>query len=922
MATIRSYALLGKWTLGHPFTVLSLLVVLGTLAAHYTAGHLRIDTDTGKLIAPDAPFQQYRRLYEQAFSQDLSTLLLVVESGTPELTKSASRRLLGLLNSDTAHFKAAYIPNDNEFFRRNGLLYLNTDELQTLSHDLSVAQPFIGRIAQEPSLSGFFSIFEDALKATDKGARDKGTGDKEQADNAPVIPIDLASLADKISLVLRKTIHGENALLSWESLIAEKKRQSTKEFIIASPKLDHSQIRPAEGAIEAVRKAAAEIQDPDLPAVKVWVTGEVGLEDDELAGISTGTFTASVFSVIVVLGILLVAYRSILLTVATLLTLTLGMLFSGAFAAFAVTELNLISLAFAVSNIGLGVEYAIHFCLRYKDNLAGNLDKGLADKERGDKGPGKKELTNKELALGDTLTTVGPSLLLAAGTTSIGLYAFMPTDYKGVAELGLLAGTSLFICLLITLLSLPALLKILPAPGKIGLGKGKHPLSKLSSKLAVLPIRYAKPVFIATIIMTVVSILLAFQIKTDFNPIELRDPNTESVIAFKRLMENEETTPFTLNVLARDESSTKILQQKLSALHSVSQTVSLFDLQPADQDEKLALVEELALMLGPQVQHFPQLKTDPNPVPVISHLIKTIDSLLPHQNNARDRAALSSLKKDLQEILTGLDERPEPGRKAFVEKIQNALLGTLPPLMKELSTSLEAAEITLADLPPEIRDRWLSKEGWYRIQIYPKKDLNDLDNLKEFIIEVQSVAPETTGLPIIYWESMKEVVAAFQQAIVIAVVAIAVVLLVIRRNILDTALVMSTLILAGLFTMACTVLTGTPINFANIIALPLLLGLGVDNGIHMLVKLRESLSGSDDHDIYESSTARAIFFGALTTSSSFGGLAFSPHAGISSMGLVITIGIFWIMVCTFIILPALSKLVLSRTESSRSPSGG
>ena len=178
---------------------------------------------------------------------------------------------------------------------------------------------------------------------------------------------------------------------------------------------------------------------------------------------------------------------------------------------------------------------------------------------------------------------------------------------------------------------------------------------------------------------------------------------------------------------------------------------------------------------------------------------------------------------------------------------------------------------------------------------------------------MQSVAPETTGLPIIYWESMNEVIEAFQQAIVIALIAIALVLLVIRRSIQDTALVMATLILAGLFTMACATLTNTPINFANIIALPLLLGLGVDNGIHMLVKLRESLSGAGDHDIYESSTARAIFFGALTTSSSFGGLAFSAHAGISSMGLIITIGIFWIMICTFVILPALSRLVLNHS---------
>jgi len=219
-----------------------------------------------------------------------------------------------------------------------------------------------------------------------------------------------------------------------------------------------------------------------------------------------------------------------------------------------------------------------------------------------------------------------------------------------------------------------------------------------------------------------------------------------------------------------------------------------------------------------------------------------------------------------------------------------------------------AKEIALSDLPSDIKDRWLSKEGWYRIQIFPKKDLNDLTNLQEFINEVQSVAPETTDLPIIYWESMKEVVAAFQKAITIALITIALLLYAIRRNLTDTFLVMTPLILAGLFTMASTVLTHTPINYANIIALPLLLGLGVDNGIHMVEKLHHSLS--EEQNIYQSSTARAMFYGALTTASSFAGLAFSPHEGIASMGLVITMGIFWIMVCTFVVLPAISKLVL------------
>jgi hopanoid biosynthesis associated RND transporter like protein HpnN len=862
----------GNRILGNPVSVLAIMILLGVSAVRYTAGHLSIDTDTAQLIAPDAPFQQFSRRYEKAFSQDLHTLLLVVESDTPELTKTASKRLLRLLSADTEHIHLAYIPNDNAFFRQNGLLYLDVAELQTLSNNLSLAQPFIGRIAQQPNLSGFFSIFEDALSSADK---------------AQVVP-DLTALIDKVSQALHKTLNDGNALLSWESMIAENKPHAGDGFIIVSPKFDYSQIRPAKTSIESVRKAVADIQDPSLPAVKVWLTGEVGLEDDELAGVSTGTFDACIFSVVVVVFILLVAYRSVLLTLATLLTLALGMVFCGAFAAFAVTKLNLISLAFAVSNIGLGVEYAIHFCLRYRDNLRTHI--------------------NKTLALRGTLTGTAPALMLSAGTTSIGLYAFIPTDYKGVSELGLLAGTSLFICLLITFITLPALLRITPAPSRPPDTQKPRSDSKWPERLAVLPLHYAKQIAFVTLVLAAVSIVLTFKVKTDFNPINLRDPNTESVIAFKNLMKDKETTPLTLTVLAKNEADARNLRHMLSTLASVDKTVSLFDFQPAEQDEKLALIEEISMMLGAQAQRFPGLISDPDPVPNIERLIKSIESILPQKTDPRERTALTAFKKELQDILIELDNRQQAGQQQLIEKIQTTLLGTLPVVMNELLAGLNAGNITLADLPSDIKSKWLSQDGSYRIQIYPKKDLNDLSNLNQFISEVQSVAPETTDLPIMYWESMKAVISAFQEAIVIALITIALLLFAIRRNIVDTLLVMTPLILAGLFTMASTVITQTPINFANIIALPLLLGLGVDNGIHMVEKLHHSLS--EAQNIYQSSTARAIFYGALTTTSSFAGLAFSPHEGIASMGLIITMGIFWIMVCTFIILPAFSKLVL------------
>ena len=284
----RFLSLWVNWTLSNPFLVLIIIGLLTFSAWQYTVNNLSINTDTTDMIAPDAPFQRNLRNFEKAFSQDVHKILLVIESDTPELTKSATLRLARLLRADKANFEEVYIPNKNDFFDQNGLLYLDSNDLQTLSNNLSQAQPFIGRISQEPNLTGFFSIFEDALSSSNKNQE---------------LPIDLPSLIDKVSLALHKSMNGENNLLSWETLIAEKKlsgQSSDKGFINVSPRFDFTQIRPAENPIKAIRKAIAEIQEPGLPSVKVWITGEVGLEDDELEGMSSGTFNASIFSIVLV----------------------------------------------------------------------------------------------------------------------------------------------------------------------------------------------------------------------------------------------------------------------------------------------------------------------------------------------------------------------------------------------------------------------------------------------------------------------------------------------------------------------------------------------------------------------------------------------------------------------------------------------
>ncbi len=870
------FTLWGNWILRAPYLVLLTMLLLSGAAIYYTINHLTINTDTTELIAPDAPFQKNRRTFEKNFPQDVNTLLLMVESDTPELTTGATNRLSRMIAADKENFDTVYVPSNSEFFRRNGLLYLENAELQDISNSLTQAQPFIGRLAENNSLEGLFSILDDALNHSDKNNE---------------LPIEITPLLNKIQITLHKVLNNENDLLSWQELMMKNSTEASdakRSFIIVRPKFDYSEIMPIEKPIAKLRDTINKIQNSDLPPVKVWITGEIGLEHDEMEGISQGTFTASLFSLGLVCLILLIAFRSVVLMLATFVTLLMGMVFCGLFAATFVNELNLISVAFTVSNIGLGVEYAIHFCLRYRDYLKNSI--------------------SKEHAIRGTLISTSPSLLLCAATTAIGLYAFIPTDYKGISELGLLAGSSLFICLFITLTILPVLLLIIPKPQLKEAELGHTKVSPFIHSLNSIPLHFARPITYITVVLAIVSSFLLFKIVVDFNPINIRDPHTESVIAFKKLLKTQDTSPMTLSVLANSPEKAKQLQTRIEKLAIVDKTVSLFDFVPEEQDDKLALLDDLNLVIGAQSASFPPLKQGTDPKIAIEKLLNTIKTTLPNRTDKEEVKALMGLQTELQGALVELENRLQPNRQQFIEKVQTSILGGLPVVMNQLSMSLHADEVSLEMIPPDIKDRWLSKAGLYRVQIFPKKDLNDLDNLEEFITQVQSVEEATTDLPVLFWESMKEVVKAFKQAITIAIITITLLLLAMRRNVKDTLLVIVPLLLAGLFTMASTALTGTPINFANIIALPLLLGLGVDNGIHMLEKLRHSVD--EEQNIYQSSTARGIFYGALTTISSFAGLAFSPHQGVASMGLVITIGIFWIMIGTFVILPALSKLVL------------
>jgi len=859
-----------KEVLHHPWLIVVIALVACAAIGKYTADNLTVDTNTADMFSPDLPFQKNNHRLESAFPQDRGTALLLIEGKTPEETNAAVEGLAAGLRARTEAIESVYVPDENDFFKRNGMLFLDSGELRSVSIKLAEAQPFIGRLARDDSLRGLFGVLSLAM--------DK-SGDAADMDIAPLV--------GKIGEAVQARLDGAHYQLSWQQLMLEQKSGLgiTKRFMLVKPILQKQEFLPAEQGITAINAVKAQVLQGDLADVRMYLTGEVVLEYEELLTLSQSTATAGIVSLLMVCATLWFAYRSFKLMFATFLTLTIGLVYSLGFATLAIGHLNLISMAFAVLFIGMGDAYSSHFCLRYRELILYG--------------------ENQRDALLHTLTSTGSSLILCTITASIGLYAFIPTSYVGVSELGVIAGTSMFIALLTTFTLLPALIKLMPIDQK---PKKRARKSLFGSNW---PLTYARQIRLITYFMTLGALMLMTRVQVDFNPTNLRDPNTESVQTFKYLLKSKDTSPMTLTALAGSEQEAHEKARRFAQLETVDHVQTLTDFIPGDQQEKLDLIEEMNLLLGSSLTGFAPLNPQGAGFDTLQNFQRAVAARLAKQPT---EAYLMPLNETLTAYIGKLDQFEPEARRVELEQLQQSILGKLPVTIKHLALNLDAEAVDLDSLPKELAERWLSPEGLYRIQIYPKKDMNDLDSMREFIRDAQQIDPEVTDLPVTYLESMTTVVDAFVQAFEIALIAITLLLLIILRDIKDTLLVLLPLILASLFTAACTVIFNVPFNFANIIALPLLFGLGVDSGIHMAHRLH--YLRTQEENLLNTSEARGVFYGALTTIWSFSSLAFTPHRGTASMGILLALGLLWTLICALVVLPAFSEWHIKRKQGA------
>jgi len=591
---------------------------------------------------------------------------------------------------------------------------------------------------------------------------------------------------------------------------------------------------------------------------------------------------------------LTLAFHSWRLMVVTLLTLLVGLSLSAAFATVAVGQLNILSLAFAVLFIGLAVDYAIHLCLRYQELL------GLGNEPY--------------QAIRKSLQEVGPALMLCAVTTGLGFYTFVPTNYAGMSELGLISGTSMFIGLVVSLTVLPAILVVFPPSKK----DSRPPPSDQGLKpVFQFPIHHGQAIRWGTVVILLGSALLLPQASFDWNPHNLRDPHVESVQTLDDLLGDKTGATWTLTILPSEDKVSDYVC-RLGALESVDKVLTIHDFIPKQQIGKFFLLEELAENFFPQgsVVGFSPSPTDQD------SLMTAIQSFLTIMDKHIQKAKLRSegspairLKAEMSNLVVRLDNIDQESQTDLLDRLDTSLLGSIPTGPINIRATKQRGPITQEDLPRDLFERWVSHDGTYRLEVYPKKDLRKAEALEQFVHEVRSIAPQVTGLPVIYMNGGNEVVGAFRQAFVSAMLVIVVILAIVFRNIWDILLVILPLGLAAICLVGYTVIFSLPFNYANVIVLPLLIGVGIDSGVHFAPRAdRQPGSGRQPGSVFDTSTPRAVLYSALTTIAAFGTLGLSEHRGTASMGILLAISLAAAVAMIFALTPVLVRWSGRRDE--------
>jgi hopanoid biosynthesis associated RND transporter like protein HpnN len=846
------------YSVRHPFRIIALSIVLAVLSGVYVAHNFKINTDISRLVETDKQWTALQTAIDTAFPERGDTVLVVVEARAPEFADAAANALTAALRADPKEFTAVSQPAGGPFFEHNGLLFPSTDEVMSTTSQLVQSRPLVNALAHDPSLTGLAGTLTTSL----------------------LLPLQLGQvklgnmshLLSQSANTLDRVLAGQPAAFSWRALVDKgAATDPARAFVVVQPVVNYDALEPGASASRAIRATATSLHLDSRYGATVRLTGEQPLADEEFASVQDGAVLNGIGTFIVVLIILWLALRSGRMIVAVFITLFVGLAITAALGLMMVGALNMISVAFMVLFVGLGVDFGVQFGVKYREER--NRDNRLS------------------AALMHTAHSIGVPLTLAAVAVALSFFSFLPTAYRGVSELGQIAGVGMFVAYLTNMTLLPALLKVFRPPGEAG-SPGFKRLAPVDDFLD----HHRKPVLIGTLIVVLGATPLLTHLRFDFNPLHLKDPHTESMATLLSLKDSPEAAVNNVHALAPSLADADVIAERLRKLPEVGRVTTLSTFVPVDQQQKMMLIASAAQQLLPALQQQPAAQ-------------------------ATDELRVAALKRAANQLSLAAEDHPGPGAaeaqhlSATLQKLASAdtatrdraevaMSDTLRFALKQLENLLQPTEITRENLPKDITATWIGKGGHALVDIAPKVpagvDPNDDQMLARFAHAVKKAEPGAIGGPISILHSADTIIKAFLQAAVYALLSIAVLLWIALRRVGDVLRTLVPLLVSALVTLELCVVFGMPLNFANIIALPLMLGVGVAFKIYFVMAWRHGQTG-----LLQSSLTHAVLFSAATTATAFGSLWLSHHPGTSSMGRLLALSLFCTLIGAVVFQPVL-----------------
>ena len=879
----------------HPRLFLYPQLALFVLCIVYTVKYLEFDTSRNNLVGSNKNYHQTFLRFKNEFpTQD--DLVVVVESENTEKNRQFVERLGAKLDAETNLFHDVFYKGDLKMLGRKALLFVPDSDLTDLKKTLKDFRPFIAEFTHTTNLISLFKMVCSQFRT----AKQEDNAENEALINAlPALTRIITQATDSLRRPGTPPSPGITSLFDPNG---DADQQIYITFAKGRIYLVTAQAPTDElntAAVVRLRQLVAETKT-EVPGLNVGLTGEPVLELDEMVQSQKDTTVAIVVALVLSALIFIYGYQETGRPVKATLCLIVGLGYTLAFATLVIGHLNILTITFMPILIGLAIDYGVHLISRYEEEL--------------------RHGSSEEAALTKAMVYTGQGILTGGLTTAGGFLAMGLTDFKGIQEMGIICGGGLIVCLVPMMTMLPMLL----LRGRQNVVD--HEQGELAEKRARIEnLWLRRPLWTAGVIL-VLCALAATQLHKvyfDYNLLNMQSEGLAAVEYEKDLINSTPKSVLFGAVIATNLEQAVAFEQQLTNLPAVSSIDSITGFLNEDQTRKLATIEDIKQDLASVCFEAP----DPKPVD-LQELSGTLYSLRGYLHAALEVIPQDepALRKELgsvadailalrKEMLRG-DTRRLAANSLKLAEYQRSLFADVRDTFQALRTQDNRAPLSVADLPQALHDRFIGVTGKYLLMVYPKGNVWKREVQKVFIDEVGKIYPNVTGTPVQLYHYTALLKDSYQEAAWYSLGAIALLVFVHFRSLICVALALVPVAIGSLWLGGLMGWLGVPLNPANIMTLPLVIGIGVTNGIHILNRFAEEQTPN----ILGRSTGKAVLVSGLTAMAGFGSLMLAQHRGIYSLGCVMTAGLATCMIAGLTFLPALLNLLMRPRGKTKQPS--